>query len=380
MAAMILPSPHTALHRLALWLASPRLFFALLPALMLLVAAGTLAQREVGLHVAEQTFFSGWVLWIGGYVPLPAGYSILTLITLSLTCKFLLKSQWSLARSGINLTHAGALLLLGGGMLIAQFSEDGFMTIAEGESGAIVSDYHQRELLIAAGDRLAGRVAFADILPGASLSGENFPFHIEVLSVCRNCRIESRPDGVVDSQWQGAAQTLTLAPTQLAKQDEVNVPGFTFRITGSKNGADGTYLLFEEGPTSQFSINGTNYTLHFGKARRELPFSIRLTDFSRISYPGTETARAYRSEVIVKQGALEWPAVIEMNKPLRLLGYTLYQSSFAETADGRQATVLAVAYNRARWFPYLATGLMAVGLLLHLFILFRQRRSAKATP
>ncbi len=378
---MIPSSLPKALHRHALWLASPRLFFALLPALMLLVVAGTLAQREVGLYVAEQTFFNSWFLWIGGYLPLPAGYTVLTLITLSLTCKFLLKSEWSLAKSGINLTHAGALLLLGGGMLIAQFSEDGFITIAEGESGAIVSDYHQRELLIAAGDRLAGRVAFADILPGASLSGENFPFHIEVLSVCRNCRIERRPDGATDnSQWQGAAQTLTIAPAELAKQDEVNVPGFTFRITGSKSGADGTYLLFEEGPTAQFSINGTDYTLHFGKARRELPFSVKLTDFSKTSYPGTETARAYRSDVVVKQGALEWPAVIEMNKPLRLLGYTLYQSSFAETADGRQATVLAVAYNRARWFPYLATGLMAVGLLLHLFILFRQRRSTKTTP
>lgn len=366
-----------SLRRIALWLAAPRLFFWLMPALMLIVIVGTVAQRQVGLFVAERTFFSSWFLWIGGYIPVPAGYSILALITLSLTCKFLLKSEWSLQKSGIILTHAGALLLLGGGLLIAQFSQDGYINIAEGDSGSIVSDYHQRELLVAAGDRLAGRVPFSAIKAGGQVGGENFPFHLEILSTCQNCKIERRTETSDADHLQGAALNLTISPAPLAKQDEANVPGFVFRLSGAGSENDGTYLLFEEGPSTQFTVNGTDYTLHFGKARRELPFSIKLTQFTKFTYPGTDTASGYRSDVIVQQGDLQWPAVIEMNKPLRLMGYTLYQSSFAQTADGRKATVLSVAYNRARWFPYLATGIMAAGLILHIVLISRRRKTTQ---
>ena len=57
-----------------------------------------------------------------------------------------------------------------------------------------------------------------------------------------------------------------------------------------------------------------------------------------------------------------------MNAPLRHKGYTLYQASYAELDNGKEATVLAVVKNSGRLFPYISSIIMAVGLLVHLFI------------
>ena len=83
-------------------------------------------------------------------------------------------------------------------------------------------------------------------------------------------------------------------------------------------------------------------------------------------YPGTNMAKSYSSDVILKDGNIEWPARISMNQPLRYKGYTLYQSSFEETPEG-DFTMLAVVKNPGRLFPYIASGILCFGLLIHLF-------------
>ena len=57
-----------------------------------------------------------------------------------------------------------------------------------------------------------------------------------------------------------------------------------------------------------------------------------------------------------------------MNAPLRYKGYTLYQASFAELQDGREATVLAVVQNYGRLFPYISSIIMCIGVLLQMII------------
>lgn len=96
-----------------------------------------------------------------------------------------------------------------------------------------------------------------------------------------------------------------------------------------------------------------------------LPFHIKLLDFRRITYPGTDMAARYESDVLVIDGALAWPAFIKMNQPLRYKGYTFYQSSFEEMQGG-DASVLTVVHNPGRLLPYIASTILAAGLLLHL--------------
>jgi cytochrome c biogenesis protein ResB len=113
----------------------------------------------------------------------------------------------------------------------------------------------------------------------------------------------------------------------------------------------------------------------YGKAQRQLPFEIGLKDFQKKDYPGMSMARGFSSDVSVYDQGAPWEARIEMNAPLRYKGYTFYQSSFDQSAEG-ETTVLSVVENKGRIFPYLGTFIITLGLLLHLWIVFVKRRQA----
>ncbi len=341
------------LRRCADGLASPRLLFGLLPALMVLVAVGTLAQKYVGLYVAERTIFTSFVIWIGGYVPVPGGYALMGLLALALGAKFLLRTHWSRARVGVNLAHLGVLLLLIGGLIAGVTGEAGFLVLAEGETGRSVLDYHERELVILQGETVVATVPQAQLRAGGLIGA---PVRLEVLDACRNCRVVPGQDG----------QGMALEKVPLQKQDEANLGGVTLRAD------DGRMLsLFEGGPVA--TVGG--YAVLFAKHQRPLPFSVTLRDVEKITYPGTDQAQTYFSDITIHDGSLAWPARVGLNEPVRLAGYTLYQSSYLE-ADGNEATVLAVTRNRGRWFPYAATGILALGLALHGGTILRRRRAS----
>lgn len=132
------------MKKLVDWLAGPDLVFFTLPWLMVLLTAGTLAQPSMGLLDAQQKYFSSFILWIGP-VPLPGGYSTSGLILLGLVCKFLFKSQWTRARTGINVAHLGVLVLLLGGLVTAVKAKEGYLFLFEGETANVVKDYDTDE-------------------------------------------------------------------------------------------------------------------------------------------------------------------------------------------------------------------------------------------
>jgi cytochrome c biogenesis protein ResB len=148
----------------------------------------------------------------------------------------------------------------------------------------------------------------------------------------------------------------------------------TFSIAGLKD-QDGTYIAFEGMPEPvTLYANEKEYKIIFGKQQSMLPFTIRLSDFEKEIYPGTDKARGYSSDVVILDNGLEWPARIEMNKPLRYKGYTFYQSSFEQT-DKMQATILSVVENKGRLFPYIGTLIVTAGLMLHLAFVMREKRA-----
>ncbi len=119
----------------------------------------------------------------------------------------------------------------------------------------------------------------------------------------------------------------------------------------------------------------TSATIVDSNTKKEytLPFQVTLKQFTKRMHPGTDKAKSYSSDVVVKDGAVAWPAHIAMNEPLRYKGYTLFQSSYIVTSDNREATVLAVVKNRGWLFPYLGTIIISLGLLLH-FLWNRKHR------
>ena len=76
--------------------------------------------------------------------------------------------------------------------------------------------------------------------------------------------------------------------------------------------------------------------------QRQLPFTVKLLDFRKIDYPGTQMAAGFESDVEVTDPdrGIVLMRKISMNNPLRYRGYSFYQSSFVDGSV--QTTVLSV--------------------------------------
>lgn len=339
--------------------------FWLLPPLMILLVVGTLAQRWLGLWPAIDAYFSTFIIWAGP-VPLPGAYLMLGVLSVTLLLKFLFKSEWRWNKSGIILTHLGALILLFGGLLTTMTARESYMLIPEGYATPYTYSYKTRELLVFKNDDILARYDFEN---RDTWDFSKLPFEIEIMKSCANCKILKRVETENYDEslpYQSMAQFMAFEEKPLDPQPETNLTGIELKLGGTEK--DGIYLAFDGMPQPiEFSHNEQNYRIILGKAQNTLPFEIQLDDFVEERYGGTEIAKSYHSDVVVYDGDIEWPYRIEMNKPLTYRGYTFYQSSF-EKSENFEATVLAVVKNKGRLFPYIGTAVMTLGLLLHCFL------------
>ncbi len=347
-------------HPIIRFLASSKLVFFTLPWLMLLLFAGTIVQRSIGLFEAERLFFNSWFVWFG-FVPLPGLYSVLALLTVGLITKLVFKYSWKRNQAGSILTHIGVLVLLIGGLVTALQAEEGFIALEKGEPVKLVSDYHKRELIVFKNEALFTTVPF-DTLSSESLS-RKLPFKVDLTYKCRNCapKLEAHKSDAA----RGLAAEVILENQPLEKEDEANLSGISFTISGTQND-DGIYVLYEAiGRAVDINYKGDDFKLILHKQQRALPFQVRLNDFKKTSYDGSDIASEYQSEVsIIDESGIEFTDIIYMNDPLRTQGYTLYQSSFIDVEQGEPISIIAVVKNKGFWFPYLASVIIGVGLIL----------------
>lgn len=358
-------------------LAKPDILFWIIPLMMALLVLGTVAQKQIGLYAAQQKFFGSFFAFIGP-IPLPAGLTLMGLFLVNLLCKFIFRSDWSWQKSGTILAHFGVLLLVLGGLVTTLSASEGFLAVRQGKSNNIVEDYHQRRLVIRAGDETVFVLPHTDIKDGLEITAAGVPFTLAIDKYCFNCRISLRPEPDKDG-WHGASQSMMLNKTEADPQDEKNMAGIEFTVKGVTADKDGKYLTFDGFPKPPvIEVNGTGYKISLERTERPLPFSVRLDKFTRKLHTGTDMAKSYISEITIEDNErnLSFPAVIEMNEPLRYRGYTLYQSSFDISGDAPY-TILAIVENKGRIFPYIASIIIAFGLMVHLAMRLARSKKAK---
>lgn len=352
-------------------LADPALVFYTLPWLMLLVVLGTIAQKELGLYQAQEMFFSSWFFWLG-FIPLPGGYLTIAVIFIAVLAKFLFKSTWSWAQSGIILTHFGVLLLILGGFLTAYTAKESFMLIPEGRESNILKDYFQKGLYIKQNSEPILFLNAQDISTPQTINIPDTDIEVKILSYCKNCRFSSLEDTTGAEHRKGLAEKIDIHEIPLNKSEEANMGGVKLEILNTDD-ANGTYISTEAAPHAiSIHQDDTQYDIIFTRKERELPFTIKLNEFQKIFHPGTNMAQHYSSNIDVIENNSTWQALIQMNEPLRYKGYTFFQSSYAETPVG-PATILAVVENKGQLFPYISSIIIALGLILHLIILSVKR-------
>ncbi len=356
--------------------ARPVLLFYALPWLMLLLVAGTVAQRYVGLYASQRLFFGSFILWVG-YIPLPGAYSVLSVIALSLLVKLVLYTAWEKRQCGIILTHLSAVILLVGGLVTASFRQEGYIVLAQGGAGDTVSDYYARELAVERNGSVIATFPLSAYTRDVAVTHDGLPFTLRVIRYCRQCSIAPRTQ--VELALQGVARKVELAAApESGKPEAQGQSGAMLELSGLPGGQDGIYVTAQAlKDQPQVRVGGDRYTIVLRPAECRLPFSLMLSRFTKSDYPGTDMARSYRSDVLVKDGAVQWDAVIQMNQPLRYKGYTLYQSSFVENGEAPM-TVLAVVKNAGEWFPYFSIATLCGGLLLHMIITFTRKEGGRA--
>ncbi len=347
-------------------LTTPRLLHWLLPYLMALVLAGTVAQKTIGLYDSQKLFFSSLILW-WGWLPLPGGRAVSALLMMSLLAKLIFASPWRKATAGIFIAHLGVLMLLLGGLITSVFGIEGYLSLKKNEQGTQFFDYHQRLLTIRKNDISLLQIPLADMHKNQQIADNALPFTLHIQDSCRNCTMALRADK--NASLKGSAQKVKLAEIPAELEDERNFAGIELAVSGIKSEADGTYILFEPMEHQpRFTIGNDIYNITLGRASYALPFALQLLDADKETHPGTDVPRSFRSSLLLIDGNLQQRATITMNHPLRYKGYTIYQSSFnsGEGSSAPESVSFAIVKNSGRAFPYVASITLCIGLLIHL--------------
>ena len=352
--------------------------------LLALTVWGTLYQADHGLYEAQERFYQSWV-FRAGPVPLPGAQLVMVLLFVNLAASLLHMAMQRRLRLGFVATHAGLALMLAAGGVTFYFGRSAHLTLEEGQGANVALSDQDWELALMPGrdgerrwvQALDARRLHAGRrfeLPGGELSLRVEAYH-------RNCTAERREEVAAPHNAEGYTQLRALAPAREPGQDR---PGAILSV--ERGGTRVGRVLLWGGDRTPTPLPGAATPLVMGlrRLRLPLPATIELMDFKRELHPGTSMARSYASQVVVRSGTgSDRKVLISMNKPLRLQGFTFYQSSFANTPGGREVSTLAVVRNQGRLLPYLATSLTGLGMLLHFsgLLLVRARtRAAEGAP
>lgn len=351
------------------FLSGPRPLFVVLPLLMVLLIVGTIAQKYMGIYEAQKLYFSSVIAWVGP-VPLFGGIPLLGFFFINLLGKFLGHSSWTWARAGINIAHFGVIVLVFGGLMTALTAREGFVVLNEGASKAYIEDFHDRVLMVRdENQNVITQVPQNDLWAGLKIENTQLPFVVTIDTYCANCGI-TRRDEKAQENWTTPGKFMQLHEKELELQDEKNMTGVEFSVS-QKGQKDAKYLTFDAFPKPpQIKADGHIYTITMERVRRPLPFTLTLNKFQQDVHSGTEMASAFTSDITLNDKGVTWPARIAMNEPLRHKGITLYQSSFDMTGSV-PVSVLSAVENKGRIFPYLASALVAFGLIWHVTLRLR---------
>jgi len=344
--------------------------------LAVLTIWGTIFQADNGLYAAKARFFTSWIFFGFGFIPLPGGALTLTILFLNLISSLIFRIGFRLKNIGNILTHLGILILLVGGFFTFLFSQESVLMLKEGEKSAWSSSYHNWELSVwndRDGVRHYAVIELRDIESGNPLSFPDFPIRIDVKKAYRNASAFRNRSGNTDQDVINASGIVSIDEKDPELEPEANIPGV---LLYSADINKDIILYGGERVPTHVDIGGGHYNFQLRKLRHKLPIEVGLTDFRIKRYPGSEIVKSYESTVEIRHEDLKRELVISMNKPLRFEDYTFFQSSYQITPEGIEYSVFAVVKNSGRLLPYISSIIVFVGLLIHfILMLFRKRKA-----
>ncbi|QQE12147.1 cytochrome c biogenesis protein CcsA [Planctomycetota bacterium] len=403
-------------------LASLKLTVILFALAIFLVFAGTLAQRFMGNWDVVNDYFRSLYVWIPlkdimptGFVfdkvsfPFAGGALLGLMILVNLLAAFVMRFKLSRKRLGIYVIHLGLIMLIAGEFVTGMFAVESQMTIPEGSYANFSQDIRQVELAIVDTSNekqnivipISERQLRAAAKSGDAITNEDLvdntiaklPFEVAVDSYFENAAVVFAGDEETDTKAIENPATSGIGAKGFTAVPRPSVTGVD---TNQRVNAPAVYATIREGEKTETLLlspnvdegqiveaGGKEYELFLRYKRIYYPFKMHLNDFRFDRFVGTNIARNYSSDVLLDDPSHgeNRPVKIWMNHPLRYRGLTFFQASF--TPD-EKATVLQVVDNPGWTFPYIASGVISFGLLLHFGVMFvkhvgkRSKKKVKA--
>ena len=369
-------------------LASLRLTIVCLACAMFIVFVGTLDQVQIGVYEAQLRYFKSFFLYFSlpgseFRIPyFPGGYTLGAVLLVNLIAAHLARFKFSWKKSGIMILHSGLILLLIGQLVTSVFEEESQIQLDQGQTKNYSESPYFDELAIIDQSKSDSDEVIS-IPSGRLIKGQTIGLPAAGLQLQVD---ESFQNAALINPNQLPAQNyphLRLGPMAVAvaipktyKQNERNQPAAA--VTILKDGkAVGSWSLSSGFPQPvQFKVGESPFAIVFRPKRYYRPFSVTLEEFKHDRYAGTDIAKNFSSKVrLVDPSAHEnREALVYMNHPLWYSDFILYQAGFG---NNDQTTVLQVMKNPSRIVPYIACGMMALGLVIqfgmHLISFVRRR-------
>jgi len=359
------------------FLSSFGLVCVLLLCLFLLTLFGTLYQVEAGLYDAQKRYFESWIVVQREPIPLvlPGGLFCMGLLAVNLLVGGLIRIRKSFKTAGVLVVHVGIALLLAAGLVKLSGSDDGHLTLTEGQASDEFESYFLWEVAIWDADQtgpveehLIPHEDLIELGGGARrlFTSAALPFDLELGNFLKNC--QPLPKG---PNWQAQSPVLEgfaflAAPDE--KEAEQNIAGLWAQFRDRASGKTSEALLWgvERHPAT-FESGGKRWAITLRHKRYSMPFTIRLEDFRKEDHPGMSMARSFESDVTKLEQGSEEKIRIQMNEPLRHEGLVLFQSSWGPQnapPGARLFSVFSVVRNPSDYWPLYSCILIGIGLIL----------------
>jgi len=357
---------------------------------MMLVFLGTLAQVHLGIHAVQAQYFQSLLIFwsppgASWKIPiLPGGYLLGTVLLLNLLAAHATRFQFSRKKIGIILLHSGVILLLVGQLLTGLYARETQMRLDEGQT--LGYSEAAREVELAVIDRSDPNFDQVVAIPekmlarGGTIQNPTLPFTLNIRQFLPNSRLAMRsqePPAPPSQATKGiGTNVVTTEVPRTVKDDERDLSAALVEV-GGVQGSLGTWLVSNAITEPQaLTVNDHTYELVMRQRRFYKQFALTLLDFAHDRYAGTDIPKNFSSRVrlVDFQRNENREVLISMNDPLRYRGFTFYQSGFD---NNDKTTILQVVKNPAMLLPYIACGLVALGLVIqfsmHLFGFMKKR-------
>ncbi|MBF0432521.1 MAG: cytochrome c biogenesis protein ResB [Fibrobacteria bacterium] len=356
--------------------------------LMVLTFWGTLYQVENGLYITKERMFNSWIFMAGGFFPVPGARIILWLSLVNLTAVTVFRFRYTWKMSGMLLTHVGMLILIIGSGFTLHLAQESSLTLKENQGLNVSNDYHEWELALWSQtqkgnvlDKEVSAMGIKTLANEQELRFDKLGYELTIQNYFSHCDAFTKKDVSSADKIINASGINTLTAKHPQPDLSKNIPGIKLSIrTSSQPDNPQTVMLYggERFPTSVF-FGTKKVFLSLRRKRHVLPITVKLLDFKKVDYTGTQMAKSFESHVEITTPSMKRNVRISMNKPLRYGHYTFYQSSYSQS-NGAETSTLSVVRNSGRLLPYIASLVISLGMLIHFCIVmikFANRKRAQ---